>query len=550
MTTPDTGPALTALGRLETGLQSAVKSLTAEAMFQMPETMRAVEARLRQGIQPGLPLPGKYVCEAVSALYAQGAASLTLRDLRSLCIGPDHACAACGGHSMMDASPDVLRALCARLRQAFESRQLEVESWYDLMQGYLRLGERNPGCAFLQDLLEETFGLASAVSPYPFAWLRILGENRDLIGKEPCKAAASRTLEGNFSELDALRKSMSIPCASWFWKELTVACAAQIAQFKTAAFIAAIPEMLQVSRFLPPALRDEVLRLFLERYVQCRERGPHAALRDFVIGHWGAPPLGPDAHYDLAGADARGMVQEWLVRDDLADFMALHPDAAEGERRLAFWSRYVRSVEFHRILLRPQALQEETPEIAQLKNRLSAGRLAGVPEAANALLLKIGAWVIVETADSGGAIYGYRYGRLPFSLEADALAIPCLRNGGPCDFRMIREDTLEGMWEDKLSPELATLGIRRDEGTAGAVRKPVSAPPAPSTKPAPPPEDDAFNEAEFRALAAEAMLDVEDLRLQDGGLWVTGDFVANHYAVQKLSGWGFAWVAGRGCRKY
>jgi hypothetical protein len=230
----------------------------------------------------------------------------------------------------------------------------------------------------------------------------------------------------------------------------------------------------------------------------------------------------------------------------MKDFLTvLQPD----ERKLAFWNRYLKSIDYHRVLVGPDGQRSPQPAVAQLRTRPSAAKLVGCPDGTNALLMKIGGWLIVESTGAESPVYGYRVGALPFKPENEEIDLPCLRKNGTADFKIQRQDTLEGMWEDKLVTELATRGIRREEA---AKRKPGAAPVAKTPAPAAPKDTaPALDEAAFQSLILELHVQAEDTRKQGGALWIGGDAVKeNYYLAQKLAAWGFRWKEGRGWWRY
>lgn len=533
-----------ALAALEAAFATFLDGTARKMTFALPEKMLATEEKLRATITPGSQVSERAVCKSVAAFQAKGADRLTSGQLRALCTGLNHACSDCAGTSLMESPLETAADFFGRIRRAFREKRLQIESWYDLMQAYLAAREKTVCCEMLRDFLSETFPAINATAPYPFAWLPALSSHQDILGPTPCKAAAQQSLRGQGDSPEMLRRALSIPDGSWYWKELTVARAAEAVQLDDAGFNAAMPPLLQTLHFLSHRSRDAVLRLFLDRYMKCRDAGVNEDLRSFIIDYWGSPALGVDPKYDSVSPEARHMVEEWLVRDDVKDFFTqLQQGGNADERKLSFWNRYIRAIDYHRLLLGPLAQMSPQPIVAQLRRRPSVGKLIGAADGDNALLFKIGNWLLVESCGREAPLFGYRAAKLPFSPDGEVVELPCLKKGGTADFKIQRQDTLEGMWEDRVTSELATLGIRRDEGAA-AKRKPPAAPPP--TKDAPPPVHVPFDAVAFQTLVREGRLQAEDTRGQGGMLWVVNDLKDNFYLAQKLAGWGFRWKAGRG----
>lgn len=533
-----------ALAALEAAFATFLDVKAGKTSFAPPEKMLAVEEKLRKSIPPGSQTSERAVCKSVAAFHAKGADRLTSGQLRALCTGLNHTCKGCAATSVMESSHDAAYDFFSRVRHAFREKKLEIESWYDLVQAYLSAREKTVCCEMLRDFLAETFPAMSVTTPYPFAWLPALASHREVLGVEPCKAVAQQSLRGEGQGAEKLRRAIGIPDGSWYWKELAAAHATEAVQLDDAAFIAAMPPLLQSLHFLSHRSRDTVLRLFLDRYVKCRDAGVNEDLRSFIIDYWGSPALGADPKYDSVTPEARQMVEEWLVRDDVKDFFTLlQQGGTADDRKLTFWNRYIRTIEYHRLLLGSLAQMSPQPVVAQLRRRPSVGKLVGGAEGDNALLFKIGNWLLVESGGHETPLFGYRVAKLPFSPDSAVVDLPCFKKGGAADFKIQRQDTLEGMWEDRVTSELATLGIRRDEGAAAKRKPPAAAPPA---KDSPPPAHISFDAVAFQALVRDGILQVEDTRGQGGMLWVVNDLKDNFYAAQKLAGWGFRWKAGRG----
>ncbi len=541
MSGPSAAPASSPIARLSSAFQSFLDALPQMPAFGAPEKMRKAEEAIRATVMPGSGLSDKEQCRAVMAFRAKGADRLNRREVRALCAGLNHACVVCNGFSLMNAAPDAANELLTRIAHGFKEKKLHAESWYDLLQCYIAAPDRTVCCEMLRDLLVEISPLIDVDTGYPFHWPKDIQDNSDILTKEPCKAAAAQMLAGKPGGIEAMRRSLGVPDNSWFWRELTVARASQAVKLKDAGFIAAVPALLQAAYFLPEGLRDQLLRQFLERCVKAGDIGMQEDLRNTVLECWGAPPLSEHPQYDLLSAEARAMFQEWLVRDDVKDFLTLFGD---DERKLSFWNRYFKSIEFHRVLIGPEAQRAPQPAIAQLRARSTAAKLAGCPDDTSALVMKMGVWLLVETNIPNTPLYGYRLAQAPFQADAAEVDLPCLRKNGAADFKLARQDTLEGMWEDKLVTELATLGIRRAD--AGAARAKAASPTPKAAKPARAPLD---NEA-FQVLLREAHLQAEDTRPQGGALWVVGDVKDNYYLAQRLAALGFRWKAGRGWWRY
>ena len=526
----------TPITKLSSAFQTYVDAAAKAAPFGAPDKMAAVEAKLRDAVPPGAGLPDKYICHAVSAFRAKGADRLNGREVRALCAGLNHSCLACNTPPLMQAAPDAAHEIISRIARGFREKKLRTENWYDLLQSWLGSRERTVCCEMLRDLLAETFPLVSEGKGYPFAWLGALQANHAVLDKEPCRAAAGAPGDEG---IEALRRALPVPDTSWFWRELTAARAARALELDDKGFVAALPGLLQAAHFLPAGSRDQLLRQFLERGAKCADPVAPEELKSFAVECWGAPPLGANPRYDALSPAARSLVQTSLAREDVKDFLTLlQPD----ERKLMFWSRYLKSVEFHRMLMGPEAQRAPQPAVAQLRSRPAAAKLVGAPDATSALVMKIGGWLVVESTAPESPLFGYRIGALPFKPGETEVELPCFQKGGKADFKLQRQDTLEGMWEDRLVTELATYGIRREE--AAAKRK-LAAAPAAQPQSAPP-----LDEAAFEALVRNMRLQAEDTRPEGGALWVAGDIANNYYLAQKLAGWGFRWKEGRGWWRY
>jgi hypothetical protein len=460
-----------ALAELETALQAYAAAMPRGPVFGHIGNMRAVEQRLRAAATARPPRRDpieRDACGALSVLRVSGPDALSLPQLRSFCLLPEHSCRACG--LPLPKTPRLLHDLFARLAREFAGGGLGPDAWRGLAQAYFRTG---PGALMreLSPLLTRALPVLAERLPQSEApgWLRYAVENPGLFGAEPCKAVAEQTLRGDMSGMDALRELLGPGREFWLWQELAAERAAQAVPLADAEFARALPGLLPGLRLLPEEPRDEALQALFERCVAGQapnNPGVSAAehLRPLILEAWGNYTAAAPNKYRKLGPAARRLAQEWTVRRDVRDFFQLlQEDGQADERRLEFWSHYLKPVEYHRILLGPAAQRAADPLLAELRARPTAGKLLGAEDENNALLLKTGKWLIVVSGQKRYPLFAFDCAQgAPLRPEDRDCEVPAFRDAKMSDFQLMLTDSPGQPWERAAPAALAVLGLHPD----------------------------------------------------------------------------------------
>jgi hypothetical protein len=187
----------------------------------------------------------------------------------------------------------------------------------------------------------------------------------------------------------------------------------------------------------------------------------------------------------------------------------------------------------------------------------------------------IGNFVAVEFGIKGNACFIFARDRLPFLLEGEIAGNSIALKHPSFVERLLHIDGNFGTWEHKFQGTLA--GLMRVQPGLQSIRSESPAPvsPAPAARlnqaaptlfaaqtfrattrapapgvsprpdPVPPTRGPAFSERELSRLCDPRRLRIEDLRDQNGNLWVLTDDT-DGYVSSQLRSWGFAYRSGRG----
>ena len=113
--------------------------------------------------------------------------------------------------------------------------------------------------------------------------------------------------------------------------------------------------------------------------------------------------------------------------EDLQDFFELlAADKAADPRRLRFWARYIKQINFSHIALGSHLWGSDDWDWVEFKQKKKGriSRLDGGGGRINAFIMKIGQYYFVEFGEMGDACYGYSENDLPFTLGRGYLEYP------------------------------------------------------------------------------------------------------------------------------
>lgn len=368
-------------------------------------------------------------------------------------------------------------------------------------------------------------------------WVKTVIGNRHLFGEAPCEPYVGKLLQGDREDVDLLCRQLGINDSSWFLHRLVQAQVIGATKLDHDEFRALLPSLLEMLSGAR-TLRDSGLACLLERHAQIPGHPLHEGLRDAATAWWGSPWLPTNAlRWSGVTENVRGMVSEWLKTDAIDKFFARLSDGS-GQRRAAFWKRYVKAVQ----------------------------KVEVTPGEQGALMMTIGRAVVVAFSDATLPLHGHDL-RQPAALD---MARPHLL--------LRHQDGLHGwrQWEQMFEAALRdSYGIRpgvltsagaapfvdlSDSAASAApdLDEPLGFVDEPRWQSASVGEDVHWQTAEAASVPysrpdLEVLARVHSLRLEDetartGKLWVRAD-AADRRIARVLGRWGFEYVSGEGwCR--
>jgi hypothetical protein len=398
------------------------------------------------------------IAEAIDILFKHGVARAVETHARFLCWGmtfPDKSLLKDGGH---------LVPLLSALRERMADGRLSLFGWRGLLEGYLLHDPASGGRAgweALRELLRMTLPMVTSRARFKPDWLTVVNDHLNLLTPNPCDRYAVALFKGDTNETDALQTRLQIAERSWFWRELILSQVRHVTGLSDAEFVACTPAAVtSVRRF--PVLTDDALVLLLTRHASTLAHQPSEELQGLAVTTWGSPNLSSQARWNLVDPPVKRMVQEWLVREDLKDFFALlQQDGAADERRLQFWLRYAKQIDYAHFALGPYAYESIHPDYVELrKKRLD--RICRLTNAGddsnNAFILKIKDLLLVEFGQTNNACFIYKIQEAPFNINQAEISRYLLKRGSVS----LPKLSHVGLWENRFETILRDLGVLPD----------------------------------------------------------------------------------------
>lgn len=444
---------------LRQGLDASVQRLN-PASFSLPDDgIKAIQktvSSLRKQLGDRLvtPTPDR-ICSALKTLRTQGARVLDGMSFYFACWGLTQRCA---GHSPLieDDKP------FADFMGQIEHRKPASLLWLGLLDAYFRydpetslVGKANWQRlrAWLENDLDNLLRRTNPNLRDCLAWLKTLEIERGLLNaSDQVKPYAAELLQGQHDRLDRIRNALGIPPTSWFWRELVLAQIQEAIHQSDNNFISVLPPLIDELR-QHKILWDEGLKHLLTRYQTCQGRPAHDGLKALALEAWLSPQISRHGKWGLVASAVKDMVSQWLVLEDLEDFFALlAADEAANPRRLSFWKRYIKQINFSHIALGSRLWNSHDRDWVEFRRKKKGriSRLDGGGSSRNAFIMKIGQYYFVEFGEMGDACYGYSESNVPFTLGHGYLDYPVdLKNKQQCVFWGSHHDGLVP-WEQKF----------------------------------------------------------------------------------------------------
>lgn len=369
-------------------------------------------------------------------------------------------------------------------------------TWHGLLYSYFsfRATPENQGLAHkgwvaLRSFLERTWPLIdrqSADSPAIPDWISILRREAEVLSAKPAVKYAAAYLIGETEPVERLAADLGISPSSWFWQALVADAVRQATSAGDTAFCQHIPRLLELID-AHPAVRDDAIERILIRYHACKSATKDERLCDYVCAPtvWKNPKLksaGIATAWTRVPEAVWRMVLGWVNEQNLKDFfdmLASRNKADEG--RLAFWSKYLKQIEWTRLVFGAEtmALKRTNPDIRDLIAR-EEGAYAQLTSKrdVDAFMMQLGGYLIIEFSKKPNACYVYKVDQLPFEPYSRSYA------GNTADLaagfhgeHAARIVHVPG-WQTRASEQLRGLGIYPD--APGRTRRAVRTPDQPS----------------------------------------------------------------------
>lgn len=313
----------------------------------------------------------------------------------------------------------------------------------------------------LKNILSNNRSSLFQTTTRPKKWLTTLTDHPELLSADPSKKFIRNFLHNSDKDrVSNQLESLSIAPNSWFWDSLVSSSIKSVKTMKEDDYLEAIPRFLQLLEQNPIYTKD-ILTALLERYATTSRRTiVHEVLKNVSLTQWGNPQFESSAGWRNVSLDTKKMVIQWFVRADLEAFFTVFGSSADV-RRFNYWMRFLKQVTLSEIFLNDQAMRYPTAQQAEFK-RNNAGRfkrIVGKSNAANAFMIKIGGFYIVEFSEMNNATYFYR--KLPyppFQGKTGKVEITSLKSTSQAQFYLSHQ----GAWEKSFDRRLQELGIFPD----------------------------------------------------------------------------------------
>lgn len=438
------------------------------------EEMRKTTDCIRKivGDRPVVPSKDK-ICSALKKLREHGAVSLDGMEFYFACWGLAETC---GNQTKLIEDWPYFEDLMSEIRRRKPADLL----WRGLLEAYFKYLP-TPGTkgesdwlllrSWLNNDLPALYNSTSSMLRPHLTWLTVLRDNQKLLSENPCRPYAEKALRGDRTEIDRIKEALNIPETSWFWQQLILSQVDEAIGWRDDTRFKHALETLIVQLRSHPGVSDTGLAKLLARYAHCTDKSVHEGLKVFAVETWGSPQLVRQARWGLVEPDVKGMICQWLVLEDLRDFFELlGADRAADQRRLDFWSSFIKQISFSHVVLGSTFWYSRDPDWKAFRGRKAGriSRLDGGGGNKNAFIMKIGGYYFVEFGEKGDACYGYIDGKQPFKLAHGYLNYPADMKDKPCCVFWGSHIDGRKTWERKFVdgsdswPGLASLGIRPD----------------------------------------------------------------------------------------
>jgi hypothetical protein len=399
----------------------------------------------------------------------------TARDLKWLCFGATDLVGEYCESILTDAT--AFRALLRQVNAVIENPRLFRKCYQGLLHAYFGFDGLSAEAQSTRANWEALRGfLASNLSVIQQServpnWVTDLSRHENLLGREPCARYGPALLKGDDSELEAIRRELSISESSWILREALLGAVSHAIALDGGRFresIAALIELLNKH----VVIQAPGLAAVLQRYSRLAFPDFHPGLHSFSIELWGNPLLAINQpRWHIVGDEATRMVTRWLKDRLIEDFFELlSADGKTDRSRVAFWKRYRDSISDMFFALGSEAMHSRKQDFVQLRKTMGSSllRLEGGLSSNNAFLMVMNGFVVMEFGQKGNAAFIFNRKNLPFQLSGSILQTG--KSNWPYISRLLHYSAYANgdTWQDDFEKALRRdVGVVPDDTEAG-----------------------------------------------------------------------------------
>ena len=433
------------------------------AKFVKPQRLLKTLSVLEQkfdDLENSIPLDEK-VFRSISKLESSGFGHLTRRDWKNL---------AWALSKILPGTQEklIFSDIGKRIIQHFQQSEMDLIGlvYFPLLYSYFALENedvKNKPAIWVQlrDILNTNRSGVYRDLKRPKKWMNTLVDYLEILSNSPTKPFVKRFLEDKdassvANELESLKMAPN----SWFWDDLIKSSIQSIKDMNEQDYLKIIPRFIDLAE-QNILYTTDILTALLERYAKTSDREKvHEVLKHLALDQWGNPQYDSSAGWNNVNSETKRMVIQWFVRADLEAFFKVFSYGAET-RRFNYWMRFIKQVSLSEIFLNEDAIFRATRQQEEFKrkNKGRFKRIIGKSSAANAFMIKIGGYYIVEFSELNNATYFYR--KLPYKFSKSDLQgvnITDLKSTAKADFYLSHN----GAWENSFDNRLKGLGIYPD----------------------------------------------------------------------------------------
>ena len=449
--------------RLEEKLSGHSVVDVTNAKFVKPQRLLKTLSVLDQkfdDLENSLPLDEK-IFRSISKLESSGFGHLTRRDWKNL---------AWALSKILPGAQEklIFSDIGKRIIHHFQQSEMDLIGlvYFPLLYSYFALENedvKNKPAIWLQlrDVLNTNRSGVYRDLKRPKKWMNTLVDYSEILSNSPTKSFVKRFLEDkDASSIANELESLKMAPNSWFWDNLIKSSIQSIKDMNEQDYLKIIPRFIDLAE-QNVLYTTDILIALLERYARTSKREiVNEVLKHLALNQWGNPQYDSSAGWNNVNSETKRMVIQWFVRADLEAFFKVFSYGAET-RRFNYWMRFIKQVSLSEIFLNEDAIFRATRQQEEFKrkNQGRFKRIIGKSSAANAFMIKIGGYYIVEFSELNNATYFYR--KLPyksFKSDLQVVNITDLKSTAKADFYLSHN----GAWENSFDNRLKGLGIYPD----------------------------------------------------------------------------------------